>query len=81
MKQIAIPTSILAQFYAGAVLRVMVWWVEQEMRLPSQELADYINRLLLPFKLCERVMMRLRLGQRPSRTRQPFAAQRLTVSL
>jgi Transcriptional regulator C-terminal region len=48
MKQIAIPTSILAQFYAGAVLRVMVWWVEQEMRLPSQELADYINRLLLP---------------------------------
>jgi AcrR family transcriptional regulator len=48
MKQVAIPTSVLAQFYAGAVLHVMIWWVEQEMRMPSQELADYINRLLLP---------------------------------
>jgi AcrR family transcriptional regulator len=48
MKQMAIPPSILAQFYAGAVLHVLIWWVEQEMRLPSKELADYINRLLLP---------------------------------
>jgi AcrR family transcriptional regulator len=48
MKQMAIPTSVLAQFYAGAVLHVMIWWVEQEMCMPSQELADYINRLLLP---------------------------------
>ena len=46
MKQMAIPTSILAQFYAGAVLHVLIWWVEQEMHMPTKELADYINRLL-----------------------------------
>jgi AcrR family transcriptional regulator len=48
MKQMAIPIPILAQFYAGAVLHVMIWWVEQEMRMPSKELAGHINRLLLP---------------------------------
>ncbi len=54
MKQMAIPTAILAQFYAGAVAHVMIWWVEQEMRMPSKELADYINRLLLPISSYER---------------------------
>lgn len=48
LKQMAIPPSILAQFYAGAVLHVLIWWVEQEMQMPPKELADYINRLLLP---------------------------------
>ena len=48
MKQMAIPRTILAQFYGGAVVQVITWWVEQEMPIPSEELAGYLQRLLPP---------------------------------
>jgi AcrR family transcriptional regulator len=46
VKRFAIPIAIIAQFYAGALLRVMTWWVEQEMRVPAEELARYMDQLL-----------------------------------
>ncbi len=46
-KHFAIPTSLIAQFQAGAVLRVLSWWAEQEMRMPPKELAGYIHQLLM----------------------------------
>jgi AcrR family transcriptional regulator len=46
VKHFAIPVAIMAQFYAGALLRVMTWWVEQEMRVPPEDLAHYLDRLL-----------------------------------
>lgn len=46
VKRFAIPIPIIAQFYAGALLTVMIWWVEQEMRVPAEELARYMDRLL-----------------------------------
>jgi AcrR family transcriptional regulator len=46
VKRFAIPVAIIAQFYAGALLRVMTWWVEQEMRVPAEELAHDLDRLL-----------------------------------
>jgi AcrR family transcriptional regulator len=45
VERFAIPVAIAAQFYAGALLRVMTWWVEQEMRVPPEELAHYLDRL------------------------------------
>lgn len=47
-KQTAIPRTILAQFYAGAVVQVITWWVEQGMHVPSEELASYLQQLLPP---------------------------------
>ncbi len=49
VKRTAIPTAIRAQFYAGGFLQVITWWVEQEVRVPSRDLADYLQQLLLPF--------------------------------
>ena len=48
VKHMPIAMAIRAQFYAGAVLQVITWWVEQEMCVPSKELAEYLQRLLLP---------------------------------
>jgi AcrR family transcriptional regulator len=48
MKHQAIPPSVLTQFYAGAVLQVLTWWVEQEMRVPTKDLANYLQQLLQP---------------------------------
>ena len=45
VERFTIPVAIAAQFYAGALLRVMTWWVEQEMRVPPEELARYLDRL------------------------------------
>ena len=38
-KHFTVPTPLIAQFQAGAVLRVLSWWAEQEMRMPPKELA------------------------------------------
>jgi AcrR family transcriptional regulator len=46
VERFAIPVPIIAQFYAGALLTVVTWWVEQEMRVPAEELARYMDRLL-----------------------------------
>ena len=46
VERFAIPVPIIAQFYTGALLTVATWWVEQEMRVPPEELARYLDRLL-----------------------------------
>jgi AcrR family transcriptional regulator len=46
VERFAIPIPIIAQFYTGALLTVTTWWVEQEMRVPPEELARYMARLL-----------------------------------
>jgi AcrR family transcriptional regulator len=45
VERFAIPVPIIAQFYTGALLTVVTWWVEQEMRVPPEELARYLDRL------------------------------------
>ena len=47
-KHMGISTTVRVQFYAGGLLQVITWWVEQEMRVPPKELAEYLQRLLLP---------------------------------
>ncbi len=45
-QRFVVPVPIIAQFYVGALLKVMTWWVEQEMELPPKELARHMSRLL-----------------------------------
>lgn len=42
----AVAPTIVAQFYAGALLSVITWWVEQEMQVPAEALARAMNQLI-----------------------------------
>lgn len=45
-KTSSVSSTIVAQFYAGALLSVMTWWVEQEMRIPAETLVRAMDQLL-----------------------------------
>jgi hypothetical protein len=40
-----IPLPVIAQFYAGANLALVTWWLENEIPLSSEELAHYWHYL------------------------------------
>jgi AcrR family transcriptional regulator len=39
------PLSIIAQFYAGAILALATWWLENEIPISAEELARHLSRL------------------------------------
>ncbi len=41
-----LPLPIMAQFFAGAVLAVIAWWLENEMPISAEELTRSLDHLL-----------------------------------
>ncbi|MFN8529503.1 MAG: TetR/AcrR family transcriptional regulator [Anaerolineae bacterium] len=44
--QYRVPLPVMAQFYAGAVLAVVTWWLENDLPISSAELTHYLDLLL-----------------------------------
>jgi len=41
-----LPIPIMAQFFAGAVLAVIAWWLENEIPISAEELTRHLDQLL-----------------------------------
>jgi AcrR family transcriptional regulator len=44
--RLPVPLPVLAQFSAGALVRLLIWWLEQKQPLPATEMAQHTARLL-----------------------------------
>ncbi len=44
--QFAVPLPILAQFYAGVLISITIWWLENDLPLSPQEMAHALMLLL-----------------------------------
>jgi hypothetical protein len=44
--EIPIPAELVAQFNTGAILSVLVWWVNEDFTMPADEMARYLMRLI-----------------------------------
>jgi AcrR family transcriptional regulator len=44
-KEPAVPLDIQAQFFAGAVISILAWWLEQGMPHPPERMAQYLLSL------------------------------------
>jgi AcrR family transcriptional regulator len=44
-RRFSIPLPVIAQFYAGAVIALGTWWLENEIPISAEELAHYWHRL------------------------------------
>ena len=42
----SVPAPVMAQFFAGAILGVIAWWLENDQPLSAQRLAEHLDRLL-----------------------------------
>ncbi len=45
-----ISPTVVAQFYAGAILSVISWWLENNMSIPVEQIAKQLRDLLLAKK-------------------------------
>ena len=43
-----IPLPIITNFLAGSLLTMIIWWLEQEMPYPPEEMDDMFNALAMP---------------------------------
>ncbi len=43
-----IPTPVVAQYLAGAMMSVLTWWLAQDMPYPPEEIDDMYQALALP---------------------------------
>lgn len=41
-----IPIPIMAQFYSGAVISTLAFWLKKDSKLTEEELCDYIISLI-----------------------------------
>lgn len=46
-----VPPAIFAQFFAGAFMSTLTWWLENNMLYPPQKMADYFLVLHQPLPL------------------------------
>ncbi len=44
----SVPVDLLAAYFSGALLSTMGWWLEQEPRLPPEEITLQFSRLFFP---------------------------------
>lgn len=44
--KLSVPSQILSCFYVGACISVASWWIENNMPIPSEILAKYIDNLI-----------------------------------
>ncbi len=42
----SVPASVMAQFFAGAVLGVVSWWLENDQPISAEQLTEYLDHLL-----------------------------------
>ncbi len=45
-----VPATVVAQFYTGAILSVISWWLENHMSTPIEEISIQLKNLLLAEK-------------------------------
>jgi AcrR family transcriptional regulator len=43
----SIPNELVAYHFATSLMALIRWWLEQEQPYPPEEMAEYINRLLI----------------------------------
>lgn len=44
----AVPVDLLATYFSAALLSIMGWWLEQEPRMPPEEITQMFNQLFFP---------------------------------
>lgn len=42
-----IPDELVAHHFASSIISLLQWWLENDMAYPVEEMADYIDRLLI----------------------------------
>jgi AcrR family transcriptional regulator len=42
----SVPAPVMAQFFAGAVLGVIAWWLESEQPISAEQLTQYLDHML-----------------------------------
>lgn len=42
----SIPAPVMAQFFAGAILGVIAWWLENDQPISAERLTEYLDHLL-----------------------------------
>ncbi len=43
----AVPIQIMAQFYTGAAIALIMWWIENDMRVSIEKMVDYMDMLIV----------------------------------
>lgn len=44
--QYRVPSPVMAQFFAGAILGVIAWWLENDQPVSPEQLTQYLDHLL-----------------------------------
>lgn len=42
----SVPPAVMAQFFAGAVLGVIAWWLENDQPISAEQITQYLDHLL-----------------------------------
>jgi hypothetical protein len=42
----SVPAPVMAQFFAGAILGVIAWWLENDQPISPEQLTQYLDHLL-----------------------------------
>ncbi len=48
-EEFTMPIPIIANFYAGAIMGLFSWWIENDLKIPADELSSYLDQLLFDF--------------------------------
>ena len=47
-REIQVPLDVIANYYAGSVMGLVSWWLENEMPYSPEKMAEYFQRLFFP---------------------------------
>jgi AcrR family transcriptional regulator len=47
-REIQVPLDVIANYYAGSVMGLVSWWLENGMPYPPAQMAEYFQRLFFP---------------------------------
>ncbi len=47
-EDIQVPLDVIANYYAGSVMGLVSWWLENDMPYPPARMAEYFQRLFIP---------------------------------
>ena len=48
VSQIGVPIDVIANYYAGSVMGLVSWWLENDTPYTPEEMAEYFQRLFFP---------------------------------
>lgn len=43
---VKLPIPVIAEFYAGAVIALSTWWLENDMPFPEEEMVKYVDLMI-----------------------------------